>query len=635
MKEVVFDIETNGFLDKLDRVHVISWQDNTMSEPTSGYDLEAIQKVYDADLIIGHNILRFDLDAIEKVYGIRPSEKTILVDTLILAWYLDYERVEKGLNYGLEAYGVTFGVPKPKITDWESLTREDYTHRCEEDVKINMRLWLRLRNKLVALYGKKDDGSLSEDAIRLIRYLTFKMQCANDTEKLGIRLDHALATKMLTDLEQLKETKIKELAEAMPKKAITKLVNKPQKPYKADGTLSEHGKRWFATLKEYGFPEDTVGPLRVVDHYEQGNPDSVPQIKDWLYGLGWEPITFKYDKDEYGNERKIEQVRKDGELCESVLMLKDKDPAIEYLDGLTVLTHRIGIFKAYLNSAEQDANGVWWIRSRVDGLTNTFRFKHRKPLANLPGVDKPYGKEVRACLLAPSDDHVLVGADMVSLEDTTKRHYMQPLDPDYVAAMSVEGFDPHLDLAQFAGACTQEEIDEYNAGGAKHLKAIRKGYKAANYSCIYGVGAPKLSRALGCSVAEAKKLIDAYWDRNWSIKEIGKRQTTKVLKDGSLWLQNPVSGFWHNLRETKDAFSTLNQSTGVYVFDNWLAYIRKEGVPVVMQYHDEYLGYLLKGQEEEMDRINREAVEKLNDKLQLNVRVGSDWKYGSDYADVH
>jgi hypothetical protein len=71
------------------------------------------------------------------------------------------------------------------------------------------------------------------------------------------------------------------------------------------------------------------------------------------------------------------------------------------------------------------------------------------------------------------------------------------------------------------------------------------------------------------------------------------------------------------------------------VFDNWLAYIRKEGVPVVMQYHDEYLGYLLKGQEEEMDRINREAVEKLNDKLQLNVRVGSDWKYGSDYADVH
>lgn len=635
MREVVWDVETDGFLNKLTKIHVISWQDNTMSEPTSGYDLEAIQKVYDADLIIGHNILRFDLDAIEKVYGIRPSEKTILVDTLALAWYLDYERAEKGLSYGLEAYGVSFGVPKPEIINWDSLTREKYTHRCEEDVKINMRLWKRLRNKLVALYGQKEDGSLSDEAIRLIRYLTFKMQCANDTEKQGIRLDHSLATQMLERLEHLKETKIKELAEAMPKKAITKLVNKPQKPYKADGTLSEHGKRWFSTLKEYGLPEATVGPLRVVDRYEQGNPDSVPQIKDWLYGLGWEPVTFKYDKDEHGNERKIEQVRKDGELCESVLLLKDKDPAIEYLDGLTVLTHRIGIFRAYLNSAEQDANGVWWIRSRIDGLTNTFRFKHRKPLANLPGVDKPYGKEVRACLLAPSDDHVLVGADMVSLEDTTKRHYMQPLDPEYVEAMSADGFDPHLDLAKFAGACTQEEIDEYNAGGAKHLKAIRKGYKAANYSCVYGVGAPKLSRALGCSVGEAKKLIDAYWDRNWAIREIGKRQATKVLKDGSLWLQNPVSGFWHNLRDTKDAFSTLNQSTGVYVFDNWLAFVLKEGVPMVMQYHDEGLFYTKRDDTERFGPLFQRVEEALNNKLQLNVRVSSDWKTGDNYADVH
>jgi len=278
MREVVFDIESNGFLDRLDRIHVISWQDNTMPEPTSGYDLVCITDLYTADMIIGHNIIRFDVDAIEKVYGIRPSEKTVLVDTLVLAWYLDYERGEKGLKYGLEAYGVTFGVPKPKIVDWDSLTREDYTHRCEEDVKINMRLWLRLRNKLVALYGQNADGSLSDDAIRLLRYLTFKMQCANDTEKQGIRLDHALATKMFTELEALKEIKIKELAEAMPKKANTKLVNKPQKPYKADGTLSEHGKRWFSTLDDYGLPAATVGPLRVIDSYEQGNPDSTPQI---------------------------------------------------------------------------------------------------------------------------------------------------------------------------------------------------------------------------------------------------------------------------------------------------------------------------------------------------------------------
>ena len=41
---------------------------------------------------------------------------------------------------------------------------------------------------------------------------------------------------------------------------------------------------------------------------------------------------------------------------------------------------------------------------------------------------------------------------MTSLEDTTKRHYMQPYDPKYVHEMSQAGFDPHLDLAKHAGA---------------------------------------------------------------------------------------------------------------------------------------------------------------------------------------
>ena len=83
-----------------------------------------------------------------------------------------------------------------------------------------------------------------------------------------------------------------------------------------------------------------------------------------------------------------------------------------------------------------------------------------KPLVNLPGVDKPWGKEIRGCLIAP-EGYTLCGSDMVSLEDTTKRHYMQPLDPDYVAEMSLDGFDPHLSLAVFAGAITQAEYDFY------------------------------------------------------------------------------------------------------------------------------------------------------------------------------
>ena len=635
MRETVFDIETNGFLTKLDKLHVISWQDMTEKEPKSGYDAETASRVFDTDLLIGHNICRFDLPALKKLFGISNGKDTIVVDTLSLAWYLDYERGEKGLRYGLDAYGETFGIKKPSIENWDNLTQEEYTHRCEEDVKINVRLWKRLRNKLVALYGQNADGSLTPDAIRLLRYLSFKMECAAKAEAEGIRIDYDKVTNSLDELQKLRDEKEAELSKAMPKVVLTKVVNKPKHVYKKDGTLSEAGKRWFEHLKEAGLPSDTAGPIKVITGYEDGNPSSTMQVKNWLWGLGWQPLTYKFVKDDDGTERQIEQVRKDGELCPSVLDLSEHDPAIHFLDGLTVLNHRIGILKGFRDLAFQKEDGTHWIESKIDGLTNTFRFKHRAPLVNLPGVDKPYGELIRSCILAPSDDHVLIGADMVSLEDTTKRHYMQPLDPEYVEEMSREGFDPHLDLAKYAGVCTQEEIDEYAGGGAKHLKPIRKNFKAANYSCIYGVGAPKLARTLNTSVSEASLLINAYWERNWSIKKVSSMQKTKVLKDGSMWLQNPVSGFWHSLRNAKDIFSTLNQSTGVYVFDNWLAIIIQSGIPVIMQYHDEYLGYIPRDGKQECDSINQDAITRLNQKLQLNVPVGSDWHYGENYADVH
>jgi hypothetical protein len=75
-------------------------------------------------------------------------------------------------------------------------------------------------------------------------------------------------------------------------------------------------------------------------------------------------------------------------------------------------------------------------------------------------VDKPWGAEIRGCLIAP-DGYDLVGSDMVSLEDTTKRHYMNPYDPAYVAEMSLPGFDPHLSLSLFAGTITKDEYEFY------------------------------------------------------------------------------------------------------------------------------------------------------------------------------
>ena len=82
---------------------------------------------------------------------------------------------------------------------------------------------------------------------------------------------------------------------------------------------------------------------------ERGNPNSNDQVKDWLYSLGWKPRTYKFTRDKAtGDERQIEQVRKNGELCSSVKELAEVDPAVDLLDGLTVLTHRAGILKSFL-----------------------------------------------------------------------------------------------------------------------------------------------------------------------------------------------------------------------------------------------------------------------------------------------
>jgi hypothetical protein len=160
-------------------------------------------------------------------------------------------------------------------------------------------------------------------------------------------------------------------------------------------------------------------------------------------------------------EKRIAQVRypathaEGGQLCASVTKLKDKAPGVEILEGLTVIRHRKGFFKAML---ENHKDG--WLVASVAGLTNTFRFKHAKPLANIPTVGRPYGAEIRGCLIAP-DGYDLVGSDMVSLEATTRNHYIQPLDPKYVEDMQEEGFDPHLRLSVLAGMITEDEYEFY------------------------------------------------------------------------------------------------------------------------------------------------------------------------------
>tara|TARA_R110000744_G_scaffold246787_3_gene363206 strand:- start:3536 stop:5086 length:1551 start_codon:yes stop_codon:yes gene_type:complete len=516
------------------------------------------------------------------------------------------------------------------------------------------------------------------------------MDCAREQEEVRWSFLRDKAQGHFDDLTVQQEAKTTELAKAMPKKAVTriatmpkemfnqavtKVVTKPKSMYKADGTLSVMGTKWnhlldsmslprdttdpitvevkpetpslnshkwYHLLKSENMPSDTVGPITVVTGYVDGNPNGHAQVKAWLYSLNWVPCTFKHSRDDEGEIKTIEQIRylkghdREGELCDSVKRLAKKDPAVDVLDGLTVLTHRLGFFKSMLENCVVDNDGSTWLRAEVGGLTNTLRFKHKKPLANLPAVGKAWGQEIRSCLVAPNrDDQVLCGCDMVSLESTTKKHYMYPHDPDYVNEMSADGFDEHLDLAKHAGAVTQGDIDGYVAGSRPDIKPIRSKFKPANYSAVYGIGKAGLARSTGMSVKEAEFLLEAYWERNWAVKAVAKDVYKKETKDGKMWLKNPVSGFWYSLRYEKDSWSTLNQGTGVYCFDKFLHILRSKGVKLLGNFHDEFISVVERGKESSMDETIKSSVSKLNYQIQLNVRLDVDYSYGDSYAEIH
>lgn len=202
--------------------------------------------------------------------------------------------------------------------------------------------------------------------------------------------------------------------------------------------------------------------------------------------------------------------------------------------------------------------------------------------------------------------------------------------------MNKPDFDPHLDLAVFAGALSNEAAEEYKVNPHNKItKAIRSVYKSVNYAATYGVRKHTMARTAKCSVEEAEKLLEAYWEKNWSIKAVADAQVTKTLSDGSMWLFNPLSQFWYSLRTEKDKFSTLNQGTGVFCFDNWIMEFRKKRKQLTAQFHDEVILLVKTGFREQCTKLLKDAIKVVNTKLKLNRELDVDVQFGMRYSEIH
>ena len=159
---LVFDLETDGFLENVTTIHCLAIYDldtketNTFNNTGRSQPISrGVQMLQDADSVIGHNVIPFDLAVINKLY---PwfSEPNCVIDTLILSrlYHPDMIKIDKKHNwkhmplqlYGrhsLESYGYRLGEFKGafgKDTDWKDWSQEmeDY---CVQDVHVTTKLW--------------------------------------------------------------------------------------------------------------------------------------------------------------------------------------------------------------------------------------------------------------------------------------------------------------------------------------------------------------------------------------------------------------------------------------------------------------------------------------------------------------
>ena len=159
---LVFDIETNGLLHDVSKIHCISTYD-TKEEKTYVYNdqddetptiRDGINQIMEADTIAGHNIIGFDLPVLRKLSSKFHTDAE-LFDTLIMSrlyhpnlMEIDKKRQWRHMplqlygRHSLEAYGYRLGEYKGefgKTTDWQEWSQEMQDYMVQ-DVNVTTKL---------------------------------------------------------------------------------------------------------------------------------------------------------------------------------------------------------------------------------------------------------------------------------------------------------------------------------------------------------------------------------------------------------------------------------------------------------------------------------------------------------------
>ena len=477
-KATVCDLESDGLLDTITKIHIIGYKLYNSEEVGWLFgddDLGRIHKMLDYHIdnkipMVFHNGVGFDKRAMEMVLERDLSELQI-IDTLWLSYYLNINLK----SHSIEALSSQYDVgDKFEVDpeDWKDLPKDVAIKRVTSDVEIGTAVWEDFRSRLEEMYtlakDEIDSGNVGGSRMypdeetfidklkgrdvewhvaRILGYITAIAEVVSVQERVGWEVDIDNLTEHLTKLEALADSSAKELESVMPK--VPKYVKRkePKEPYLKSGQLSATGKRWHEYKKllkgeakdELGNPLAFVkkaGEIEVLNGYTPPNINSHVQVKQFLFDNGWIPQTFEYKRDNEAFQEWIDRKPPKGSPRGSwtewnnskpkdreIPQIKDGDELCRSITELAEKVPEIKVLEEYsvithrisvLKGMLESVRSDGKVEASAHGLTSTLRLMHRKPIVNLPSADSLHGQGIRSSLIA-GEGNISIGSDLSSL----------------------------------------------------------------------------------------------------------------------------------------------------------------------------------------------------------------------------
>jgi len=594
---LVFDIETNGLLDETSLVHSLCIKDVDTGKIWSCADHEGyvpveqgVRMLMNAELIIGHNIIKFDLPALQKVYPWFTYDRHKVFDTIVISRLIwpkddlkqrDFRLTKDGKlpgkligRYSLEAWGYRLGNYKGDYKGpWDRWSKEmqDY---CEQDIEVTHTLFQRIEKK------EWDQRSITLE--HQVQFIIARQ------ERYGFLFDQQGAAALYATLVQRKTELEAELQSAFP-------------PWTVETVFIPK-----VNNKTRGYVKGVPFIKRKTVHFKPSSRQHISKVLKDKYG--WEPQEFTDN-----GEPKVD----DDVLSELPY------PEAKVLSEFLMVEKRLGQLatgkEAWLKHVKADG------RIHGEVTTNgavTGRMTHAKPnIAQVPGLtDKktgkpmPYGKECRSLFIVPKGKK-LVGCDADALELRCLAGYMAKYDGGAYIKTVLEG--------------KKELGTDMHTVNAKALGTTRDIAKVWFYAFIYGAGDFKLGTILGApkgkEIEWGKRSRARFLKNLPALGTIVEKVKKAVQKRGYL---KGLDGRQLRVRSSHSAFNTLLQSAGAVLMKAALVildedlqaagYVPGKNYEFVANVHDEFQ---IEADEEIADDVGKRAVTAI-------IRAGEFFSFG-------